>query len=110
MKKFLAIISAMNAKLTVLTGKGAALKQQPKTPAATVEKPVTSFWCSSRRRSELLDRRVEFLEQTRTTFILPAHFSVFVKPLVSLGSWSSMATLTHTFLRRSLSQELAQEL
>jgi len=110
MKKFLAIISAMNAKLTVLTGKGVALKQQPKTPAATVEKPVTSFWCSSRRRSELLDRRVEFLEQTRTTFILPAHFSVFVKPLVSLGRWSSMATLTHTFLRRSLSQELAQEL
>jgi cytochrome P450 len=35
---------------------------------------------------------------------------VFVKPLVSLGSWSSMATPTHTFLRRSMSQELAQEL
>ena len=61
-------------------------------------------------RSELLNRRVELLERTRTTFILPAHFSVFVKPLVLLGSWSSMATPTHTFLRRSLSQELAQEL
>jgi hypothetical protein len=35
MKKFLAIISAMNAKLTVLTDKSAALKKQPKTPAAT---------------------------------------------------------------------------
>jgi len=76
MKKFLAIISAMNAKLTVLTGKGVALKQQPKTPAATVEKPVTSFWCSSRRRSELLDRRVEFLERTwlnKKTSYFPLH-------------------------------------
>ena len=35
MKTFLAIISAMNAKLTVLTDKSAALKKQPKTPAAT---------------------------------------------------------------------------
>jgi len=64
MKKFLAIISAMNAKLTVLTGKGAALKQQPKTPAATAEKPDTSFWCSSISHSELLDRRVELLERS----------------------------------------------
>jgi hypothetical protein len=42
MKKFLAIISAMNAKLTVLTDKSAALKKQPKTPAATAEEPDTS--------------------------------------------------------------------
>jgi hypothetical protein len=106
LNKLLAIISAMDA---TLTGKGAAFKQ-PKTPAATAEKPGTRFWCSSISRSELLNRRVELLERTRTTFILPAHFSVFVKPLVSLGSWSSMATPRHTFLRHSLSQELAQEL
>jgi len=35
---------------------------------------------------------------------------MFVKPLVSLGSWGLMATPTRTFLRRSPSQELAQEL
>jgi hypothetical protein len=99
MKKFLAIISAMNAKLTVLTGKGAALKQQPKTPAATVEKPVTSFWCSSRRRSELLDRRVEFLERTwlnKKTSYFPLH--VCLNKLLCLARHLEQkpSTPTHT--------------
>ena len=72
--------------------------------------PARVFGALPISRSELLNRRVELLERTRTTFILPAHFSVFVNPLVSLGSWCSIATPTHTFLRHSLSQELAQEL
>ena len=41
MKTFLAIISAMNAKLTVLTDKSAALKKQPKPTPVKEDKPDT---------------------------------------------------------------------
>ena len=59
LNELLANISAMDATLTMLTGKGAAFKQQLKTPAATAKKPDTSFWCFS-NHSELLDRHVDF--------------------------------------------------
>jgi len=43
MKKMMALMEAMNAKLTSLTEEVAALKKQPKTPAKEEQKPDTSF-------------------------------------------------------------------